>query len=203
GFYLAFMPLYVLGLMGVTRRLSQFEETIYAGYFLTAAVGALFVAGGIAAFIVQIVVSIRDREALADTSGDPWNGKTLEWSTASPPPYYNFAFTPRVYALDAWDHMKRHGYQRPTDGYAPIHMPRYTASGVVISAFATAMGFALVWHIWWLAAAGFAGAIAYGIGHTFNYDQDYYVPVDEVKDIEAARTRALDAALTTADRPVS
>ncbi|MEM9532125.1 MAG: cbb3-type cytochrome c oxidase subunit I, partial [Pseudomonadota bacterium] len=131
GFYLAFMPLYVLGLMGVTRRLSQFEDTIYAGYFVTAALGAVLVAVGVAAFVIQIIVSIRNREALRDVTGDPWGGRTLEWSTSSPPPYYNFAFTPRVYALDAWDHMKRNGYQRLTQGYAPIHMPRHTATGVV------------------------------------------------------------------------
>ncbi|MEM1381110.1 MAG: cytochrome o ubiquinol oxidase subunit I [Pseudomonadota bacterium] len=191
GFYLAFMPLYLLGLMGVTRRLSQFEDTIYAGYFLTAAIGALCVAVGIAAFFVQIIVSIRDREALRDTTGDPWNGRTLEWSTASPPPFYNFAFTPRVYALDAWNHMKTAGYQRRTSGYAPIHMPRSTATGVVISGIMTVMGYALVWHIWWLAIATFVGSIAYAIGHTFNYNRAYDVTKAEVDAIEHERTLLL------------
>ncbi|MEM9708016.1 MAG: cytochrome o ubiquinol oxidase subunit I [Pseudomonadota bacterium] len=191
GFYLAFMPLYVLGLMGVTRRLSQFEDTAYAIYFNVALVGALFVAVGIVAFLVSIGVSIYRREELRDTTGDPWNGRTLEWSTSSPPPHYNFAFTPRVYELDAWHHMKTNGYVKPSDGYAPIHMPKYTASGVVISGLLTVMGFALVWYIWWLALASFVAALAYGIAHTFNYDRDYYVPVDEVRETEAAAIRGV------------
>ncbi|MEM6303893.1 MAG: cytochrome o ubiquinol oxidase subunit I [Pseudomonadota bacterium] len=183
GFYFAFMPLYVLGLMGVTRRLSQFEDTIYAGYFFTALIGALMIAVGVVAFLIQIFVSIRRREELA-CGDDPWGGRTLEWSTTSPPPYYNFAFTPQVYQLDAWDHMKRVGFAKPTSGYVPIHMPHHTASGIIISGFLTVMGFALIWHIWWLALLGFLGALAWGIGHTFNYDRDYYIPADEVRAME-------------------
>ena len=190
GFYLAFMPLYLLGLMGVTRRLSQFEDTIYGAYFVTALVGALLIFCGIIAFIVQILVSIKNREALRDTTGDPWNGRTLEWSTSSPPPYYNFAFTPRVHGLDAFAQMKQEGYQRPSEGFVPIHMPRDTASGVVIAGLLTVMGFAMVWHVFWLAALTFAAAVLYGIGHTFNYNRDYYVPADTVRQIEDARTRA-------------
>ncbi|MEM9781356.1 MAG: cbb3-type cytochrome c oxidase subunit I, partial [Pseudomonadota bacterium] len=193
GFYLAFMPLYVLGLMGVTRRLSQFQDTAYSAYFVVAAVGAVFVAFGIVAFLVQLYVSIRDRHSvrLRDVTGDPWGGRTLEWSTTSPPPYYNFAFTPRVYELDAWDHMKRHGYRPKDDGFVPIHMPHYTATGVVLSALMTVMGFALVWHIWWLAALSFLASLGYGIAHTFNYDRDYYVPGEEVHAIEAGRLRVM------------
>ncbi|WP_051927508.1 cytochrome o ubiquinol oxidase subunit I [Ruegeria halocynthiae] len=194
GFYLAFMPLYVLGLMGVTRRLSQFEDTFYSIYFVIALFGALFIAAGIGAFLVQIYVSIRRRDELRDTTGDPWGGRTLEWSTSSPPPYYNFAFTPRVHELDAFTQMKREGFVRPTEGFVPIHMPRYTATGVVMAGLLTVMGFALVWHIWWLAAVSFAATLVYGIGHTFNYDRDYYVPADEVKDIEDQRTQALAGA---------
>ncbi|MEM8791341.1 MAG: cytochrome o ubiquinol oxidase subunit I [Pseudomonadota bacterium] len=193
GFYLAFMPLYVLGLMGVTRRLSQFEETIYGAYFVTAALGALLVAVGIVAFLIQIAVSIRDRNTarLRDTTGDPWGGRTLEWSTSSPPPYYNFAFTPRVYELDAWAHMKQNGYRPKAEGFTPIHMPHYTATGVVVSGIMTVMGFALVWHIWWLAALTFVASLAYGIAHTFNYKRDYYVPANEVQQIESTRLRAM------------
>ncbi|MEM9239562.1 MAG: cytochrome o ubiquinol oxidase subunit I [Pseudomonadota bacterium] len=186
GFYLAFMPLYVLGLMGVTRRLSQFEDTFYSGYFFTALIGALLVGLGVLAFVIQIVVSVMKRKELA-VGDDPWGGRTLEWSTTSPPPFYNFAFTPRVFELDAWDHMKRNGYHRPTSGFVPIHMPHYTSSGIVISGLLTVMGFALIWHVWWLALIGFAGAIIWGIGHTFNYNRDYYVPADEVGAIESAR----------------
>ncbi len=191
GFYLAFMPLYVLGLMGVTRRLSQFQDTAYAVYFNIALVGVLLIAAGIAAFVYQIFVSIRNRDALADTTGDPWDGRTLEWSTSSPPPYYNFAHQPRVYDLDTYTQMKEVGYTRHTEGYTKIHMPHHTEAGVVIAALLTVMGFALVWHIWWLATFGFVAAVLYGIGHTFDYDRDYYVPVEEVASIEDARTRQL------------
>ncbi|MEM1081954.1 MAG: cbb3-type cytochrome c oxidase subunit I, partial [Pseudomonadota bacterium] len=194
GFYFAFMPLYVLGLMGVTRRLSQFEDTLYAGYFFTALIGALLIAFGLLAFVIQVVVSIRDRKQLVDATGDPWDARTLEWSTSSPPPYYNFAFETRVYERDAWTHMKQQGYSPPKEGFAPIHMPRYTATGVVLSALLTVMGFALVWHIWWLAAVSFVATLVYGIAHTFNYNRDYYVPVEEVSDIEQARRLQLAGA---------
>ncbi|MEM9838608.1 MAG: cytochrome o ubiquinol oxidase subunit I [Pseudomonadota bacterium] len=199
GFWLAFMPLYLLGLMGVTRRLSQFEDTIYAGYFITALVGALCIAVGIVAFIIQIAVSIRDRERLRDATGDPWGGRTLEWATSSPPPFYNFAFQPRVYALDAWNHMKTNGYQRRTEGFMPIHMPKDTASGVVIAGLLTVMGYALVWHIWWMALFGFVGAIGYAIGHTFQYNRAYDVPAEDVAAIEGEFRRVRSQATT--DRP--
>jgi cytochrome o ubiquinol oxidase subunit 1 len=190
GFYLAFMPLYLLGLMGVTRRLSQFEDTIYSAYFVTAMLGGLLIAAGIGAFLLQIAVSIMKRDELRDTTGDPWGGRTLEWSTSSPPPFYNFAFTPRVYELDAWHHMKQSGATEPTSGYTPIHMPRYTATGVVLSGFITVMGFALIWHIWWLAIISFAASIVYGIAHTFNYNRDYYVDVETIAEIEGKRHAA-------------
>ncbi|MEM7441151.1 MAG: cytochrome o ubiquinol oxidase subunit I [Pseudomonadota bacterium] len=199
GFYLAFMPLYILGLMGVTRRLSQFEDTFYSVYFIVALAGAVCVAIGIAAFLIQIYVSVMKREELRDTTGDPWGGRTLEWSTSSPPPYYNFAFTPRVYELDAWDHMKRNGYQRKTDGYVPLHMPHYTSSGVVIAAIVTVCGFALVWHVYWLALASFVASLLYGIAHTFNYNRDYYVPADEVEQIESNRTRLMARTMQAAE----
>ncbi|MEM1370742.1 MAG: cytochrome o ubiquinol oxidase subunit I [Pseudomonadota bacterium] len=186
GFYLAFMPLYVLGLMGVTRRLSQFDDTVYSAYFICALVGALLIAAGIGAFLYQIYISIMRRDELTDHTGDPWNGRTLEWSTTSPPPNYNFAFGLRVYERDAWAHMKRVGYNKPVDGYQPIHMPKSTGSGVIISALATVAGFALVWHIWWLALVGTFGAIGYSIYHTFNYDRDYYIPVSEIRETERA-----------------
>ncbi|MDF9303580.1 cytochrome o ubiquinol oxidase subunit I [Tritonibacter mobilis] len=186
GFWVAFMPLYLLGLMGVTRRLSQFEDTIYAGYFFTALIGALMIAVGLLAFLVQIFVSIRNREKLA-VGNDPWGGRTLEWSTTSPPPYYNFAFTPRVHERDAWHHMKTHDAKAPTSGFVPIHMPHYTASGIILAGLMTVMGFALVWHIWWLSALMFLASLAYGIAHTFNYNRDYYVPAEEVSEIETGQ----------------
>ncbi len=193
GFYFAFMPLYVLGLMGVTRRLSQFEDTIYAVYFVLALLGALMIGIGVLSFVVQIVVSILKREELKDETGDPWGGRTLEWSTTSPPPFYNFAFSPRVYELDTWDHMKKSGYEVPKSGFLPVHMPHYTSSGIIISGLLTVMGFALIWHIMWLAAITFLASVVWGIAHTFNYNRDYYVPADEVAAIEAKRLGSVPA----------
>jgi cytochrome o ubiquinol oxidase subunit 1 len=191
GFYFAFMPLYVLGLMGVTRRLSQFEDTSLQIWFIIAAFGAFLIALGIASFIIQLVVSFFRREELRDLTGDPYHGRTLEWSTSSPPPAYNFAFTPVVHEVDAWAHMKKHGAERPVDGFIPIHMPKNTGTGVILSAVSVVLGFALVWHIWWLAILSLVAIIAISIAHTFNYNRDYYIPASDVTDVEAARTKLL------------
>jgi cytochrome o ubiquinol oxidase subunit 1 len=191
GFWVAFTPLYVLGLMGVTRRVSHFEDPSLQIWFVIAAIGAVIVLFGILAFLVQIFVSIRNREALRDTTGDPWGGRTLEWSTSSPPPAYNFAFTPVVHQLDAWWDMKARGYERPTTGFIPIHMPANTGAGVVLAGISTVLGFALIWHIWWLAAVAFVALIGGAIAHTFNVKRDYYIPAEEVVRVEDARTEAL------------
>jgi cytochrome o ubiquinol oxidase subunit 1 len=191
GFWVAFTPLYVLGLMGVTRRVSHFEDPTLQIWFVIAALGAVIILGGIVAFIIQIVVSIRNREALRDETGDPWGGRTLEWSTSSPPPAYNFAFTPVVHQLDAWRDMKARGYERPTTGYIPIHMPANTGAGVILAGISTVLGFALIWHIWWLAALSFVALVATAIAHTFNFKRDYYIPAEEVVRVEDARTEAL------------
>ncbi|RYF14185.1 MAG: cytochrome o ubiquinol oxidase subunit I [Comamonadaceae bacterium] len=194
GFWVAFTPLYVLGLMGVTRRVSQFEDPSLQIWFQIAAFGAVLVALGIAAFLIQLVVSYLRREQLRDVTGDPWGARTLEWSTASPPPDYNFAFTPVVHDTDAWHDMKQRGAQRPVAGFKAIHMPKNTAAGFVIAMLATALGFALVWHMWLVAGITFAVMVAASIIHTFNYDRDFHIPADDVTRSEDARTRALAAA---------
>jgi cytochrome o ubiquinol oxidase subunit 1 len=191
GFYVAFMPLYVLGLMGVTRRLRHFDDASLQVYFVVAAVGAFLILLGIIAFLVQIGVSILRRDALRDTSGDPWNGRTLEWSTASPPPEYNFAFLPRVHERDAWWDMKQRGYQRPTSGFRPVHMPRNTGAGVILAALSAVLGFALIWYIWWLAALSAVLLLAVAIGHTFNYHRDWHIPAERIDRTEQLRTRLL------------
>lgn len=191
GFWVAFTPLYVLGLMGVTRRLNHFEDPSLQIWFVIAAVGAVIILAGILAFLVQIVVSIRNREALRDVTGDPWGGRTLEWSTSSPPPAYNFAFTPIIHQLDAWWDMKQRGYERPTSGYIPIHMPANTGAGVILAGISTVLGFALIWHIWWLAIVSFVALVGTAIAHTFNFKRDYYIPAEEVVRVEDARTQAL------------
>jgi len=194
GFYFAFMPLYVLGLMGVTRRLSHFEDPSLQIWFQVAAFGAVLIALGIGSFIIQLVVSFLRRDQLRDTTGDPWNARTLEWSTSSPPPDYNFAFTPVVHDNDAWDDMKKHGYQRPQEGFVAIHMPKNTAAGFVIAALSAAMAFGLIWQMWLLAGLGFVATLIAIIVHTFNYKRDYYIPAEEVVRVEAARTRQLATA---------
>jgi cytochrome o ubiquinol oxidase subunit 1 len=193
GFYLAFMPLYVLGLMGVTRRVSHFEDPSLQIWFIIAAFGAFLVLLGIGSMLMQFFVSFRNRAALRDVTGDPWGGRTLEWSTSSPPPDYNFAFTPHVYDNDSWADMKKAGYQRPRSGFMAIHMPKNTGAGFIISALSALVGFALIWQIWLVAGLGMIAMVAAVIIHTFNYKRDYYIPVDEVTRTEDARTRLLDA----------
>jgi cytochrome o ubiquinol oxidase subunit 1 len=191
GFYFAFVPLYVLGLMGVTRRMSQFDDPSLQIWFIIAAVGAGLIAIGIAAFIIQLVVSFIQREELRDVTGDPWGGRTLEWATSSPPPAYNFAFTPVVHDQDSWFDMKSRGYVRPIDGFRPIHMPKNTGAGVILSGLSVAFAFAMIWYIWWLAIASFVAILVVTIVHTFNYKRDFYIPAEEVVKTEDARTALL------------
>ncbi len=186
GYWVAWTPIYIVGLMGTTRRVRHFEDPTLQPFFIVAAIGVGIIAIGILAFLIQIAVSIRNREALRDTTGDPWDGRTLEWSTSSPPPAYNFAFTPVIHDLDAWYDMKSRGHERPAGGYRPIHMPRNTGTGVILSALAMVLGFAMVWYMWWLAIVSFVALIAVTIGHTFNYNRDYYIPADEVAEAERA-----------------
>ncbi len=183
GFWVAFTPLYLMGLMGVTRRLSHFENPALQPYFIVAAVGASIIAMGILSFIIQIVISIMRRKEYA-VGGDPWNARTLEWSTSSPPPDYNFAFIPQVRSRDAWMDMKKHGYQRPLEGFNPIHMPKNTATGVIVGMLSFFLCFGLVWYIWWLAAVSFVGMIVVAIAHTFNYHRAWHVPVDQIHAFE-------------------
>ena len=191
GFWLAFMPLYILGLMGVTRRMRVFDDSSLQIFFVIAAIGAVVIAVGIAAMLIQFAVSIWRREELVDTTGDPWNGRTLEWATSSPPPDYNFAFTPVIHSLDAWHDMKSHNAERPVTGFRPIHMPSNTGAGVILAGISTLIGFALIWHVWWLVVVGLVSLIATTIIHTFNYKRDFDIPAETVAETEAARTRLL------------
>ncbi|OWQ46099.1 cytochrome o ubiquinol oxidase subunit I [Roseateles sp. L2-2] len=193
GFFVAFTPLYVLGLMGVTRRMSHFDDPSFQIWFQIAAFGALLIAAGIGSFLIQLVVSYFKRDQLRDFDGDPWQGRTLEWSTSSPPPQYNFAFTPVVHDHDAWHDMKTRGHQRPVAGFKEIHMPKNTGAGVILAGLSTLFGFALIWHMWLVAGVAFAVTVIAAIVHTFNYKRDYYIPADEVARTEEARTKVLAA----------
>ncbi len=192
GYWVAWTPIYIVGLMGTTRRVRLFDDPTLQPWFVVAGIGALIILVGILAFVIQIAVSIKNRNRLRDTTGDPWDGRTLEWSTSSPPPSYNFAFSPVVHDLDAWYDMKDRGHRRPAGGFRPIHMPRNTGAGLILSALALILGFSMVWYIWWLAGVSFVAMVGYGVAHTFNYDRAFFVPAEEVARDEAARA-ALEA----------
>ncbi|QUX93908.1 cytochrome o ubiquinol oxidase subunit I [Marinomonas sp. CT5] len=187
GFFLAFMPLYVLGFLGMTRRLNHTDNPDWNIWLYIALVGAFVILAGIVCQLLQLYVSFRDRKQNLDTTGDPWNGHTLEWSTASPPQYYNFANIPTVSDIDAFTDMKEKGeaYVRH-EKYEAIHMPKNTAAGMQISGCITLMGFALIWHIWWLAALGLIGGFVFLVLRAYTKDVDYYVQPDEVARIENA-----------------
>jgi cytochrome o ubiquinol oxidase subunit I len=157
GFYLAFVPLYAVGLLGATRRMQHYADLSWQPYMIVAEAGAVVILCGIVATIVQLVVSIRTRDSRRDLTGDPWDGRTLEWSTASPPPAYNFARLPVVDSLDAFWAMKQRAAAVAPERYAAIEMPRNSATGFLTAFFAVVAGFALIWHIWWLAILGLAG----------------------------------------------
>jgi cytochrome o ubiquinol oxidase subunit 1 len=177
--------------MGVTRRVSQFEDPSLQIWFIIAAFGAFLIALGILSMLVQIVVSFIRREELRDTTGDPWDARTLEWSTSSPPPDYNFAFTPVVHDQDSWWDMKKRGHSRPLGGFKPIHMPRNTGTGVILGAVSVVFAFAMIWYMWWLVGLSFLAMVVIAIGHTFNYDRDFYIPAEDVVETEGKRTEML------------
>ena len=189
------MPLYILGLMGMPRRMVTYDDPAWQPFLIVAAIGALFVAFGVLAMVIQLIVSIRDRDQLKDVSGDPWNGRTLDWGTASPPAEYNFAVIPEVKDRDAWADMKARGvaYARP-DKYADIHMPKNTGAGFIIGVLSFFFGFALIWHIWWLVVASGIGMIATVIARGCDDDTWFVIPADEVKRREDKRYEALEKA---------
>jgi len=193
GFWVAFTPPYILGFMGVTRRMSHFEDPSMQWLLQIALVGTLMIAGGIGAMLIQFFVSFMRRKELRDVTGDPWDGRTLEWATSSPPPDYNFAFTPRVHDNDTWADMKTMKYKRPSTGFLPIHMPKSTWAGFTIAALAAVLGFGMIWQMWLLVIIAFVAMMAAIIIHTFNYKRDFYIPAEEVAATELAHTRLLES----------
>ncbi|MEE1889689.1 cytochrome o ubiquinol oxidase subunit I [Pseudomonas carassii] len=192
GFYVAFMPLYALGFMGMTRRLNHSDNPLWEPYLYVAVVGAVLILFGIACQLIQIYVSVRDRKDNMDVTGDPWGGRTLEWSTSSPPPFYNFAHMPEHVGLDAWHEAKQAGaaYKAPAK-YEAIHMPSNTSTGLFMGLLLTVFGFAFIWHIWWLVGASLVATIAVFVRHAARDDQGYMVPAEEVARIEGERMKAL------------
>ena len=189
GFYVAFMPLYALGLMGATRRMDHYDVAAWHPLFIVAALGAVIIFAGIILQVAQVVVSIRQREQTRDLTGDPWNGRTLEWAIPSPAPAYNFARIPVVRERDAFWDMKQRGVDLKSSTFVPIHMPRNKAAGFIIAGCAFVVAFAMIWHIWWLAITGLAGVLVTLIRHAFDDDRDYHLGADEVRRIEGLHGR--------------
>jgi cytochrome o ubiquinol oxidase subunit 1 len=190
GFYLAFMPLYALGLMGMTRRMQHYDDLSWQPWLLAAAVGAVVILAGIVCQIVQLVVSIRDREQHRVTA-DPWNGRTLEWSTASPPPAWNFAVLPQVSETDTYWNAKqrsRENHDQPAQAheYKLIEMPKNTATGFATAFFAVVMGFALIWHIWWMAGVGVFGAFVTMLVFAFRDEEEIEIPAEQLARFDRA-----------------
>jgi cytochrome o ubiquinol oxidase subunit I len=194
GFYLAFMPLYVLGLLGMTRRMQHYADLSWQPYLIVAEAGALVILCGIVATIVQLVVSIRSREQRRDRTGDPWNGRTLEWSSTSPPPAYNFAVLPQVQSLDAFWAMKQRGPAVPADHYESIEVPSNSPNGFVTAFFAVITGFALIWHIGWLAILGLVCAALTLIAFGWMERVEQRVSGEQLAAAERARLRTLNPA---------
>jgi cytochrome o ubiquinol oxidase subunit 1 len=190
GFWLAFAPLYQLGLMGMTRRLQHIPDPSWRPLLLVAEVGAIVIFLAILCQIVQLYVSIRTREQRLDLTGDPWNGRTLEWSTSSPPPAYNYAVLPRVETIDAFWYMKRTGRPPVEPAFESIEMPRNSPTGLIIAFFAVLTGFALIWHIWWLVIVGLLAAAFTVLVAGWSDEREREIPASEIARMERARLGA-------------
>lgn len=182
GFYLAFMPLYAIGLLGGMRRTVEWFDPVYLPWLIVAFIGALFITAGLVSQIIQLLVSIRDREQLRVPAGDPWDAHTLEWSVSAPAPEYNFAVLPLVQERDAFRAMKEHGvaYHAP-EQYEDIQMPKNSIAAPLISASASLLGMAMVWHIWWLVIASFVGIWIVVIVRSFCSDTEETIPAGQVR----------------------
>ncbi|MDB5175975.1 MAG: cyoB [Candidatus Saccharibacteria bacterium] len=184
GFLLAFTPLYILGIMGATRRLNHYDASLgWQWLFIVAAVGVVVIGLGVAFQLLQIGYSIFKRHENR-VGSDPWDGRTLEWATPTPIPVYNFAIIPTVTERDAFWESKRSPVAPAKVRYEDIWMPKNSGAGIIIAGFAFVLGFAIIWHIWWLAVIGLIGAITTGIIRTNNEDSEYLIPAAEVERIE-------------------
>ncbi|AEF99704.1 cytochrome o ubiquinol oxidase subunit I [Methylomonas methanica] len=193
GFYLAFMPLYVLGLMGMPRRMEHYDNPEWQPLLMVAAAGAFFIFLGIGCLAIQLWVSIKNREANLDTLGDPWNGRSLEWAIASPPPVYNFAVIPEVNSIDAFWRIKPENIAtKQAIQYQDIDLPRNSSVGIVFGACAFVFGFAMVWHIGWLAVAAGLAMLSAIILRSFDDATEYRLTAAEVEQIERGRFSRLE-----------
>ena len=204
GFYVAFMPLYVLGLLGMTRRMQHYAQPEWHTWVLVAGLGAVLILCGIVLQAMQLTVSIRTRERRREPTGDPWDGRTLEWATSSPPPAYNFAVLPNVERVDPyWDmKLKARESLQPSEEphYQPIEMPRNSPTGFITAFFAVVTGFSLIWHIWWLVALGLLGAYATFVVFAWRDVTETEIPAEEVARLDRANRTARAAALEALPR---
>jgi cytochrome o ubiquinol oxidase subunit 1 len=179
--------------------MQHYDIAAWHPWLLVAAAGVLVILAGIGLMIAQLVVSFRRRDELADVTGDPWNGRTLEWSTSSPPPAFNFAVLPKIEGSDAYWTTKARALKQHVLGdepaYADIELPRNSATGFVCAFFATFLGFVMIWHIWWLAALSFVGAFATFVAFSWRDRTEYRIPADEVARIDRENRRARREAL--------
>lgn len=183
GFIMSFTPLYILGFMGATRRLNHYGGDLgWQPLFVISFIGFLVICVGAILQVMQIIVSIKNRKK-NKVSGDPWNGRTLEWATHSPVPFYNFAVIPKVIGRDAfWEAKKEKHKEKQV--YKDIEMPKNTGLGVFTAIFLFLVGFAFVWHIIWLAVFGIIGAVLCVIKRTFQEDSEYILSSEKIKELE-------------------
>jgi cytochrome o ubiquinol oxidase subunit 1 len=190
GFYVAFMPLYVLGLLGMTRRMQHYTQPEWYPWVLVAGLGALLILTGIALQVAQLTVSIQTRARRREPTGDPWDGRTLEWATSSPPPAYNFAVLPYVENEQPYWSMKLRARESPQLAaepiYEPIEVPRNSPTGFITAFFAVLTGFSLIWHIWWLVVLGLVGAYATFVVLAWRDVSEETIPAEEVAQADRA-----------------
>jgi cytochrome o ubiquinol oxidase subunit I len=195
GYWLAFTPLYILGFKGMTRRMNHYDHADWQPYLLVALLGACFVGAGILSTLIQLAVSVRDREKNRDLTGDPWNARSLEWSTASPAPFYNFAHVPQITSIEQhWEDKQTGRAGVMPAAFEDIHMPKNSGAGFIMAIFGFILCFSIVWHMWLFAAAGLLGMIGTFVVRSYSRDLDYYVPAATVARMEAERHALLQKA---------
>lgn len=189
GFILAFVPLYILGLMGAVRRLDTYEEVTWVPLFITSGVGVVVIAIGVGLFLFQVGYSIWKRQELRDTTGDPYDGRTLEWSVPSPAPHYNFAVIPTVTERDDWWYRKQQGRTtlKKTD-YVDIWLPKNSSVGLTVGMLAAAFGFGVIWHLWWLVGVSVVLVVIVVVRRTLDDDSEMHISGNELFH-EAARAK--------------